>query len=519
MTVLKGPADADSYRVKQGRYGTRFYTDPLPGCDIAPASEWVGPSISATKPPFANKYVPMQAIAAMPDTEWVRLSNIAVTDRYEAIKTHDKATSRVNMSRGSLIHEWAEDLLFGRPMRFPLGYDQQVVDQASTFQSALQAFFDTHQPDLVAAEVVCLNRTLNGVGYGGTADAFARIDGDLWIIDWKSRNSDHAAYLEEAAQGGGYAGAEYMIVTGPDGNPARMAIPDVAGVLIVSIRSDGFKAYPIDRDGAVKAYEAMHRWWVSQRAFTDDKVIGRPWAPKVAAGGSGSTTSATVTPTDPPADEFVVTAGDGRRPTVTITYTRTGLRARAGALIEAGHEDALRTAWPSGVPPLSKDGHSVEELTAILHAIMRVEGETSTTFPVEDVTVLRAPPVELPATLQRVELDEGGPINDTARRALEHEFNSLTADAKAVVAQITKDASEAGRSISVSAHPTMRRWSIARAVIKAAAQGTDMWTLTTEIATAEQLNDSNLTLGAILGTFTISQANQLADALDTSVAA
>jgi hypothetical protein len=42
MSILKGPADADHFRVKVGRYGDRWYTDPLPACGIAPASDWHG---------------------------------------------------------------------------------------------------------------------------------------------------------------------------------------------------------------------------------------------------------------------------------------------------------------------------------------------------------------------------------------------------------------------------------------------------------------------------------------------
>jgi hypothetical protein len=522
-SVLKGPADADQYRVKVGRFGDRFYTDPLPTCPIADASEWVGPSISATKPPFSNKYVPMKSIAEMSDAEWMRLSGLAVTDRYEAIKNHDKATSRVNMARGSLIHEWAEDLLYGRPMRFPLGYDQPVIDQAATFQSALQAFFDTHQPELVAAEVVCLHRHLNGVGYGGTADAFARIDGDVWIIDWKSRNSDHAAYLEEAAQGGGYAGAEYMIVTGDDGNPCRINVPDVAGVLIVSIRPDGFKAYPIDRDGAVRAYAAMHRWWVAQRGFVDDKVIGRPWAPKVSSVGGTGTNSQPASEVDPPADEFTITTTDGRRKPVTITYTREGIRARIAKLIENGHEGLVRSMWPVDVPPLSKPGHTVAQLTALMHMMMRAESETSAPFHPDDIPPRNPQPEPEPELPPAAELDEGGPITDEQKAALEVGFNALTEGQKMRLGLLTKEASDVGRSLSVSIHPTQRRWAIAQALIHWMAHGPaelhHLLVAATIVATDDQTADPNQTIGALISKFTIEQANCLHDSLDYHVAA
>src|SRR5690606_21445437 len=104
-----------------------------------------------------------------------------------------------------------------------------------------------------------------------------------WVVDWKSRNSDHDAYLEEGAQGGAYLGAEYMIVAGADGAPTRAKVPEVSGVLIVSIREDGYRAFPIDRGEAVNAYHAMHAWWVAQRRYTDSGAKGKPWAPMAAA--------------------------------------------------------------------------------------------------------------------------------------------------------------------------------------------------------------------------------------------
>jgi hypothetical protein len=276
--TLLGPSDASNFRVKVGRYGDRWYTDPLPACDVAPASDWTGPSVSTTKPPFANRYVTLRAIAEMPTLAGVATSD--PDDIYEAFKAHDKKVGRINMTRGTIVHRWAEDRLLGRTALFDDPGHADAMAQAVRFRPALDSFFDTYQPEPVAVECVCLHRDLNGVGYGGTADAFLRVEREVWAVDWKSRNSDHGAYLEEAAQGGAYIGAQYMIVAGEDGQPKRVPIPDVAGVLIVSIREDGFRVFPIAKQGAIDAYHAMHAWWVAQRKVTDDKVIGKPWSPR-----------------------------------------------------------------------------------------------------------------------------------------------------------------------------------------------------------------------------------------------
>jgi hypothetical protein len=424
----------------------------------------------------------MKATAEMADAEWTRLAALPITDRYEAIKAHDKAASRINMARGSLIHEWAEDLLHHRPFRFPLGYEQAVVDQATPYQSALHAFFDAHQPELVAAEVVCLHRTLNGIGYGGAADAFVRIDGGVWVVDWKSRASDHAAYLEEAAQGGGYAGAEYMIVTGPDGNPMRTLIPDVAGVLIVSIRTDGFRAYPIDRDGAVKAYAAMHRWWVEQRAFTDDKVIGKPWAPKAA----------------------------------TPTSDRDALRARLVKLLPE-HEEQVRAWWPQGVPPLSKDGHTADQLAALRHLLERVEAEIGAPFdPLPQPLVERPEPA---AVFIVHPPDDGGEVGKSEMAALKRRMTALPDERQKAVAMIAAEAHDAGRSISVQAKPCVRRWEIARALVRWAETSGDIDGLAEAVIAIADLTGCGDDVGGWLSLFTIEQARRLHDAFDVSVAA
>lgn len=260
MTVLLGPADADHFRTKVGRYGDRWYCDPLPGCDIAAATEDVWPSISAVKgavPFAAADYVAMRRCStaiAIADAEDKPTFQGGPDQVYEQLKVAEKHYRNIDFNRGTIIHAWFEDRLAGNPMRHWSELDlaahklhPDALEYASMYKDAIAAWFDAYQPELVAKETVAIHRTLNDVGYGGTLDAIIRIDGLLYIADWKSRglNSDHACYPEEAGQVGGLAGAQYMIITGPDGNPIRTRIPQLAGGLIVSIRPDGCRTYPV----------------------------------------------------------------------------------------------------------------------------------------------------------------------------------------------------------------------------------------------------------------------------------
>jgi hypothetical protein len=421
--VLLGPSDADHFRVKVGRYGDRWYTDPLPACDIAEASEWVGPSVSTTKPPFANKYVPMRSIADMPSDEWQRLSSKDADERYEAIKLYEKSASRINMDRGSIVHRYAEDRLFGRATieQFLPG-SPKALEQAQRFRPALDAFFDTYQPELVVAEAVCLHRTLNGVGYGGTTDAIIRVERDLWDVDWKSRNSDHAAYDDEAGQGGAYIGAEYMIVTGPDGNPMRAPIPAVAGVLIVSIREDGFRVYPIDRDGAIAHYEAMHRWWCAQQELTKNKVIGRPWATKAA--------KSQPLPTD----------------------RRAVLRARYQAM-----SDDEKFAYMD----LHVDPDNLDAVEAALDKVDRF----NVTCEMPPLLKVEVPKLETPP-------DEGGSVADTDVRALEERFKRLPIDASLWTGRLVAEGNKAF-PFRIKDKPTERRYWLYRGILALCEAGPD----------------------------------------------
>jgi len=272
MTILMGPSNADHYRVKIGRYGDRWYADPLPADDIAAVTDDAFPSVSTIKKAHGSDwtFVGLKRVALALEDDPRCLDGLDLTDRYERLKVINKSGLRKAQDRGTDVHSMFEAGLRGQPVDATF-----MGAEAQTYQRAVQAFLDHYQPETVAAEVVCINRTLNGYGYGGTGDALLRIQGSLLKVDWKSRgaDSDHGAYPEEAGQVGGYADSEYIIVDGPK----RMPMPALDGGLIVSVKPDGYRAYPIDIDKAKTHWRNMHAWWVARRDERDP--IGKPWAP------------------------------------------------------------------------------------------------------------------------------------------------------------------------------------------------------------------------------------------------
>lgn len=280
--VLRGPADADHYRVKVGRYGDRWYTDPLPACDIAPAvtdgaDTW--PSVSAIKNANGSDwtFVGLKRVAQALIDKPGCLDGLPYDELYERLKAINKLGLRQAQDRGTNVHTYLERGLRGQPVK-----EYLPGELGSQYLPAVRAFLDTYQPEMVAAEVVCINRSLNGVGYGGTSDGLIRIDGKTYWVDWKSRGADssHGAYAEEAAQLGAYASADYMLVEGPNG-PMRQRLPHADGGLIVSVKPDGVRLYPIDLDKAAAYFAKLHGWWIDKKTGTD--AIGKPLAPRAAA--------------------------------------------------------------------------------------------------------------------------------------------------------------------------------------------------------------------------------------------
>jgi hypothetical protein len=279
-TVLRGPAHADNYRIQVGRYGDRWYRDPLPYDGLAPEalSDEAYPSVSGVKKASGNdwSYVTMKRIANSDDLD--EIAKRPPAERYERFKTINKLDLNAAMQRGTNVHTWAECLAYGAPQHLT------DSDVGGEFFPIVDRLFADLNPTLVAAEFVCISRTLNGVGYGGTADGIFEIDGKRWIVDWKSRGADsaHAAYPEEAGQVAAYARCQYIIVEDDDPrNPygaKRMLPPVLDGGLIVSIKPDSYEVFPIDLDEAAEHFRAMHAWWVARQ---EERVaIKSKWPPR-----------------------------------------------------------------------------------------------------------------------------------------------------------------------------------------------------------------------------------------------
>jgi hypothetical protein len=297
--MIKGPTDADHYRVKVGRYGERWYVDPLAASgEFSHDPETAYPSISTVKKASGQdwSFVSIKRIADADPDRLIEAAKLPPGDRYDVLTSINKRGLGRAAERGTNVHLYCEALLRNQTTLFPLTKGDPGYD----YLPAVDEFFATYQPKLYAAEYPVFHRTLNGVGYGGTPDGIIDIGGELYAVDWKTRTetSDHGAYPEEGAQIAAGAFAEYMIAEDADGNAVRQPVPQLAGGLIISIKPDGCKLYPIDLATAWNHWEAMHAWWVARR--TERLCVGKPWAPGKRTAALPKTTAKNNTATPPP---------------------------------------------------------------------------------------------------------------------------------------------------------------------------------------------------------------------------
>lgn len=492
--TLQGPTDPDLYRIKVGRYGERWYQDG----DSGPY-----PSISTVKKASGSDWtmVALKRAAHSDDLAAIAALN-EPSQRYERLKQINRAGLDVAAGRGTIIHLWLEDGLHGRDFRDITDLDlaamklpRAALAEARLYLPALTAFFDRYQPELILTETVAIHTSLNGVGYGGTVDAGIRLEGEAYGVDWKTRgvDSDHDAYPDEGAQIAAGWRAEYMIVADP-ADPTgvqRITPPAIAGGLVVSIKHDGVRIYPVDIDKAFDHWTALHAWWVARR--DERKPIGKAWQPQGAE------------PDAPVADKLIA-----------------NLRGRISRLIESGHADTMRLYWPAGVPTLaSGEPLTVEQINLLDKAVARAEAEFAMPF---DPAPTPAPePVSrfaIPEP-QTTEPDNGGPCDQAAAGALRSRVERLTDTARQALGEITQQAAAAGRSLNLTARPHIRTFELARALVLWAEAGADHDDLAAQVAahaTPEQVAAAD-TVGGVLSLFTIDQARHLARALDQQVAA
>lgn len=272
MTLL-GPGDAKHYRVTKNR--SRWYHDPLGPDDRWEATDQLFPSVSKVKSAKgfdAAEYVAMKECAKDLAAHPQRYAGMDWEDVYSAFK--GVRARKTAAKRGTAVHSFAEALIKGEEP-----YTALSPEEYTAYIPGIRAFLDAYQPELVAAETVFINREL---GYAGTGDIILRIDGKVYMADWKSREEEPSAYPDDAAQIGAYSQCEYMIALDAKGEPYREPMPAFDGGIIISLVPNSYAVFPVDLDEAYSDFERLYAWYGMKQLF-GKKSLGNPWAPRAVA--------------------------------------------------------------------------------------------------------------------------------------------------------------------------------------------------------------------------------------------
>lgn len=147
---------------------------------------------------------------------------------------------------GTLVHECCEAFIKGTPMNIP--------KEASPYMRQFGKFVMDKRPVFTHSEVTVWSKVDN---YAGTLDAIAEIDGETWLMDFKTSKG---VYPEYGMQLAALKYADWIIH--PDCTDELLPEIDRLGVL--HLRPRGWKLIPIEHAGecfkAFKGALELHRW-------------------------------------------------------------------------------------------------------------------------------------------------------------------------------------------------------------------------------------------------------------------
>jgi hypothetical protein len=163
---------------------------------------------------------------------------------------------------GTAVHAAAEAIARGE--------SAPVAEEVQPFVTAYRRdFLETFQPRFIAVEaMVCSPR----YEYGGTADAFAEIDGEVWLLDYKT---GAGVYPDTALQLAGLARAQFI---GYPGDPTQYPVPFATRFGVLHVRPEGARLLPVVVDRATVAAFLDARRLFGWDQGPAKSVIGEPIA-------------------------------------------------------------------------------------------------------------------------------------------------------------------------------------------------------------------------------------------------
>lgn len=176
----------------------------------------------------------MNTTAEYAINRWDQLGELPVADRLKELKGAAYAERDAAAKRGTEVHALGESLVHG--------LEVDVPDELAGHVESYVRFLDEWEPEVVLSEFSVVHYD---IGYAGTGDLVADIDGRRLLIDLKTTRS--GIYGETALQLAAYRYAQYYL----DKAGVEQPMIPVDGCAAVWVRADGYSLIPVVADESV----------------------------------------------------------------------------------------------------------------------------------------------------------------------------------------------------------------------------------------------------------------------------
>ncbi len=228
--------------------GSRYYMWPLTG-ETFPSVTTIINSLS--KPALVNWASKQAAEYAVSNWKQV-MQTILAQGPTEAVKQISGAHRRTlddSSAIGTHVHANVQASIEGRDMLIPHPEHMRFFE----------AWKLVYKPEFVLCEATVYNRA---VGYAGTLDFMARIDGVNTIVDVKTGKN---IYPEVALQLAAYANGEFIGAQDGD-NYVELPMPPIGAAGVLHLRMTGYRWIPVRIDSEIfTAFRHVHQAWMWQQ--------------------------------------------------------------------------------------------------------------------------------------------------------------------------------------------------------------------------------------------------------------
>lgn len=218
------------------RGGSRLYVHPEDGTKAPGVTSVVGMLPKPFLTFWAAKVVAETAVESL--SEVVGLALRDPKGAVDYLKGAPRRSTAGSAETGTAVHDLFERIAKGEDVG-------RIHPEYKVYVDHFREFLDEFEPEFLFLEETVWSES---VGYAGSFDAMARIDGDLYVLDWKTTKS--GVHEEVALQLSAYRNADYLVR--PDGS--RIPMPEIDGGAVLHVRPEGWGLYPVKCDETVFDY-------------------------------------------------------------------------------------------------------------------------------------------------------------------------------------------------------------------------------------------------------------------------